>query len=119
MFTITLDNASNNKAACDLLQENGKADMLFGGEHLHIRCCAHVLNMLVQDGMNVAGPAIELIRDLVRHVNSSASRIQAFNEIAERKCFPTKAHLVLDVPNHWKLTHVMILEEVEYKIVLK
>jgi hypothetical protein len=48
MFIITLDNASNNKAACDLLQESGKADMLFGGEHLHIRCCAHILNILVE-----------------------------------------------------------------------
>jgi len=49
IFTITLDNASNNKAACDLLQESGKADMLFGGQHLLIRCCAHILNILVQD----------------------------------------------------------------------
>jgi len=28
MFTITLDNAANNKIACDLLQESGKQDML-------------------------------------------------------------------------------------------
>ena len=34
---------------------------------------AHILNILVQDGMSVVGHAIELIRDLVRHVNSSAS----------------------------------------------
>jgi hypothetical protein len=101
------------------LQEGGKADMLFVGEHLHIRCCAHILNILVQDGMSVAGPAIELIRDLVRHVNSSASLIQAFNKIAEREYFPTKAGLVVDVPNRWNLTHGMILEIVEYKIVLK
>ena len=37
MFTVTLDNAANNKAACDLLQECGKPDMLFGGEHLLVR----------------------------------------------------------------------------------
>jgi hypothetical protein len=108
-----------HKAACDLLQESGKADMLFGGEHLHIRCCAHILNILVQDRMKIAGPTIELIRDLVRHVNSSPSRIQAFNEIAERECFPTKAGLVLDIPSRWNSTHGMILEAVEYKIVLK
>jgi hypothetical protein len=60
-----------------------------------------------------------LIRNLVRHVNSSVSRIQAFNEIVERECFPTKAGLVLDVPNRWNSTHGMILEAVEYKIVLK
>jgi hypothetical protein len=112
--STTNDNTKNSS-----LQEGGKADMLFVGEHLHIRCCAHILNILVQDGMNVAGPAIELIRNLVRHVNSSVSRIQAFNEIVERECFPTKAGLVLDVPNRWNSTHGMILEAVEYKIVLK
>ena len=123
IFTITLDNASNNKAACDLLQESGKAGMLFGGQHLLIRCCAHILNILVQDGINIAGNAIELIRelirDLVRHINSSPSRVQAFNEIAKRECLDTKAGLVLDIPNRWNFTYAMILEAVKYKIVLK
>jgi len=92
---------------------------LFGGQHLLVRYCAHILNLLVQDGINVANSVIETIRDLVRHINSSPSRIQAFNEIAERECFSTKAGLVLDVPHRWNSTHDMILEAVEYKIVLK
>ena len=91
MFTITVDNAANNKAACDLLQESGKSDMLFGGEHLLVRCCAHILNILVQDGMNIVSVVIVLIRDLIRHINSSPSRIQDFNEIAQRECLAAKA----------------------------
>jgi len=93
--------------------------MLFVGQHLLIRCCAHILNILVQDGINIAGNAIELIRDLVRHINSSPSRVQAFNEIAKRECLDTKAGLVLDIPNRWNSTYDMILEVVKYKIVLK
>ncbi|XP_034586733.1 zinc finger BED domain-containing protein RICESLEEPER 2-like [Setaria viridis] len=119
MFTITLDNVANNKAACDLLQESGKFEMLFGGEHLLVRCCAHILNILVQDGMNIVSAMIELIRDLIRHINSSPSRIQDFNEIAQRECLAAKAGLVLDVPNRWNSTHAMIMEAVKYKIVLK
>jgi len=80
---------------------------------------AHILNILVQDGMSVVGHAIELIIDLVRHVNSSASRIQAFYKIAERECIATKTGLVLDIPNRSNSTHAMILEAIEYKIVLK
>jgi hypothetical protein len=94
MFTITLDNASNNKTACDLLQESGKSDMLFDA-------------------------IIEIIRDLIRHINSSPRRIQAFNEIAEREGLAKKAGLVLDIPNRWNSTHAMIIEAVKYKIVLK
>jgi hypothetical protein len=119
VFTITLDNASNNQSACDLLRESGRSDMLFGGEHLHVRCCAHILNLLVQDGMAIAHGAIDKIRDLVRHIISSPSRIQAFNEIAERSGLPSKAGLILDVPNRWNSTHNMIMEAIEYKVVLK
>jgi hypothetical protein len=119
MFTITLDNASNNKTACDLLQESGKSDMLFDGQHLRVRCCAHILNILVQDGLTIADATIEIIRDLIRHINSSPRRIQAFNEIAEREGLAKKAGLVLDIPNRWNSTHAMIIEAVKYKIVLK
>ena len=119
MFTITLDNAANNKTACDLLQESGKQDMLFGGEHLLVRCCAHILNILVQDGMNVASAVIELIRDLIRNINSSPARIQNFNEIAQREGLAAKAGLVLDVPNRWNSTYAMIMDAAKYKTVLK
>ena len=36
-------------------------------DNLLVRCCAHILNLLVQDAINVANSVIEIIRDLVRH----------------------------------------------------
>ena len=51
IFTLTLDNASNNTTACELLVIDCKYDLMFGGDHLHVRCCAHILNILVQDGL--------------------------------------------------------------------
>jgi hypothetical protein len=41
------------------------------------------------------------------------------NGIAERSGLPLKAGLTLDVPNSWNLTHDMIMEAIEYKVVLK
>jgi len=46
IFTLTLDNASNNTAACELLVTDCKHDLMFGGEHLHVRCCAHIFDIL-------------------------------------------------------------------------
>jgi hypothetical protein len=57
-----------------------------------------------------------LIRDLIRHINSSPSRIQAFNELAERAGLPSKAGLLLDIPNRWNSTHDMIIEAIKYKV---
>jgi hypothetical protein len=119
VFTITLDNASNNLSACDHLHENGGSNMLFGGEHLHVRCCVHILDLLVQDGLTVAHNAIHKIRELVRHIDSSLSQIQAFNDIAQRSGLPSKAGLILDVPNRWNSTYGMIMEAIEYKVALK
>eukprot|EP00267_Zea_mays_P055280 XP_020408604.1 zinc finger BED domain-containing protein DAYSLEEPER isoform X2 [Zea mays] len=114
MFTITLDNVSNNLSVRDL-RESG----LFGGDLRIVQCCAHILILLVQDGMAIAHGAIYKIRELVRHINSSPSRIQAFNGIAERSGLPSKDRLILDVPNRWNSTHDMIMEAIEYKVVLK
>ena len=43
LFTLTLDNASNNTSACELLIDSHKHELMFQGEHLHVRCCAHIL----------------------------------------------------------------------------
>jgi hypothetical protein len=47
LFTLTLDNAINNTSACEELVKNHKRELLFEGEHLHVRCSAHILNILV------------------------------------------------------------------------
>ena len=50
IFTITLDNASNNNVAIQRLkrfwQINDDHAKLF-----YIRCCAHILNLIVKDGL--------------------------------------------------------------------
>ena len=56
IFSITLDNASANDRMQELLGEQLRLQnsLLCDGEFLHVRCCAHVLNLIVQDGLKVA-----------------------------------------------------------------
>ncbi|KAL5660608.1 hypothetical protein ACJX0J_027733, partial [Zea mays] len=49
----------------------------------------------VQDGMAIAHGTIDKIHDLVRHIISSPSHIQAFNEIAEREIYASDEYCFL------------------------
>jgi galactitol-specific phosphotransferase system IIB component len=105
VFTLTLDNAGNNNAACDMFIAARKYELMLDGVHFHVRCCAHILNILVQDGMAIIHEGIKKIRELLKHIDSSPSRIQAFNEIAMVNGLPRKCGIALDIPNHWNSTY--------------
>ena len=85
---------------------------------MHVRCCAHILNILVQDGMKIIHEGIKKIRELLKHIDSSPSRIQAFNQIAMVNGLPTKCGIALDIPNRWNSTFKMVREALKYKVVL-
>ena len=51
VFTITVDNASANGAAIKILRDDFRLKCIFlpvGGLLFHVRCCAHITNLLVQ-----------------------------------------------------------------------
>jgi hypothetical protein len=60
IFSLTLDNASNNDRMVTILKErlNLQDALLCNGDYFHVRCCAHVLNIIVQAGLAVAGDAL-------------------------------------------------------------
>jgi len=118
LFTLTVDNASNNTSACEELVYTHKHELMLEGAHLHVRCCAHILNILVQDGMKIIHEGIKKIRELLKHIDSSPSRIQAFNQIAMVNGLPTKCGIALDIPNRWNSTFKMVREALKYKVVL-
>jgi len=115
IFTLILDNASNNTSACAELKATHKRVLLFEGEHLHVRCCAHILNLLVQDGMKLIHSAIKKLRELLKYIDSSPSRIQEFNTLANGMGLASKAGIYIDIPNRWNSTYKMLREAKAYK----
>ncbi|KAL0288796.1 UNVERIFIED_CONTAM: hypothetical protein Sangu_2641500, partial [Sesamum angustifolium] len=70
IFTITVDNASSNDGAMVYLKkklENWGHNIL-GGKYVHMRCMAHIINLVVQDGLKGKDEheAISRIRGAVR-----------------------------------------------------
>ncbi|KAL6536655.1 hypothetical protein OROMI_026236 [Orobanche minor] len=73
ILTITVDNASANDVAMReikrrLLGYGSSNSLLNAGANMHMRCVAHILNLLVNDGLKTMKASIENIREAVRFV---------------------------------------------------
>ena len=67
IITITLDSTSSNPAVRHLNEPfNLKGNLLFNGRIFHVRCTAHILNLLVQDGLAVIEPIIHNVRVAIK-----------------------------------------------------
>ena len=53
IYSISVDNASNNDVAVQLLKNDlaRSRKLVCGGKLFHVRCCTHILNLMVQDGL--------------------------------------------------------------------
>lgn len=60
--TVTLDNCSTNDSMVGLMETRlGASHMLLRGKVLHMRCCAHILNLIVKDGTQIIVESITAI----------------------------------------------------------
>jgi hypothetical protein len=110
VLSISVDNASANDSAIDfmkmILEKN--YNCLLKGKWMHIRCAAHITNLIVQDGMRKVNNSIEGIRCAVKWIKKSGSRIEKFAKCAQSaRCDSTKS-LVLDCPSRWNSTYTML-----------
>uniref|UniRef100_A0A7N0VCY4 hAT-like transposase RNase-H fold domain-containing protein n=1 Tax=Kalanchoe fedtschenkoi TaxID=63787 RepID=A0A7N0VCY4_KALFE len=110
IFTMTVDNASSNDTAVAHLKKkiSNKNAFVMDGEYFHIRCCAHIINLIVKDGMKEEGGSVEKIRAVVRYIRASPQRSEQFKICCERDENPYKNNLVLDVPTRWNYTYLML-----------
>ena len=65
LFTITANNASSNEVAIDYVKKKKKErdSSILGGEFMHMRCCAHILNLIVQSGLKSIHESIAKVRN--------------------------------------------------------
>ncbi|XP_019173487.1 PREDICTED: zinc finger BED domain-containing protein RICESLEEPER 2-like [Ipomoea nil] len=117
VFSITLDNASANDVMVRLLKQQLllQNSLPCDVEFFHVRCCAHILNLIVQDGLKVASVALGKIRESVKYVKGSEARMIAFQECAQRVSVNITCGLSTDVPTCWNSTYVMLDSAIRYR----
>ena len=126
IFTSTMNNASSNGVTIKFLQTVTKdwKGIVLEHEFLHMRCCAHILNLIVEDGLRETDASITKVRESVRYVKSSPNMNQTFMGFMERLGIESKSRLCLDVPTRWNSTYLMLetaknLRKFSYKWTLR
>ncbi|KAG2729508.1 hypothetical protein I3760_01G253500 [Carya illinoinensis] len=107
IFTVTVDNASSNDTAISYLKQFLTGNLL-GGKYMHMRCCAHILDLIVSEGLKECNDAITMVRNAVRYVRSSPARLEKFKRCAEKEKIDCKKMLCLDVQTRWNSTYLML-----------
>lgn len=113
---ITVDNCSTNDAMITLLLEKlDNKPLLLGGTLFHMRCCAHVLNLIVKDGLEVIKAGVEKIRESVGYWTATPKRQEKFEETARQLRNPNTKKLGLDCATRWNSTYLMLQTALLYK----
>ncbi|KAJ3685744.1 hypothetical protein LUZ61_014908 [Rhynchospora tenuis] len=115
-FCLVLDNASSNDACINELFESTPMvdDLPVGGKLFHQRCGCHILNLIVHDGLDVLEKEIDKIRDTMKYIRHSQSRIEKFKLACSQAPVPYKRP-AWDVPTRWNSTYTMLQLALELK----
>jgi hypothetical protein len=75
-----------------------KFGAILENQFMHVRCYAHILNLIVSEGLKEVDESIVKIRSAVKYVKSSSARFESFKTCMEREKLNYKGFLCLDVP---------------------
>ena len=135
LSTITLDNCSVNDNVMktmigtegDDLAKNkaaieGKLPLrscMLKGKLIHMRCAAHILNLIVKDGMSVMEKGIDKVRDSVAYWSATPKRHEKFEKMAAQMKGKYDKRIALDCKTRWNSTYTMFSTALDYQDVFE
>jgi len=92
-----------------------QGNLMCGGEYFHIRCCAHILNLIVQEGLKGASEALHKIRDSIKYIKGSDGRMIKFEGCVNDAGVSVSGGLRYDVSTRWNSTYIMLESAIQYR----
>jgi len=105
ILSVTLDNASSNTTAIEILGPHIRS--YINGYVVHQRCLCHIINLVVQDGIAVVNPYLDNIRAAIRFITSTPQMIAKFAEYC-RAHNKKPRKFGLDMKVRWNSTYLML-----------
>ena len=120
IFSITLDNASNNDNCQDFIKKklNKGGLLLCDGIFFHVHCGAYILNLIVHEGLKVIDDSVIKIQETMKYLKGLESRTCGFDECAKIIGMKRTKVLHLDVCTRWNATYDMIDSAMRYHSML-
>ncbi|KAH7657826.1 Tam3-transposase (Ac family) protein [Dioscorea alata] len=120
LMSFSVDNASYNDLAVNLLKANlnlnNRNALVLDGKLFHVRRCANILNLLVQDGLGEISDIVCNMHESVKHISKSVSRLTMFSDITKQLNLSNKKP-ILDVIR-WNATYYILQAALDLKDVL-
>jgi hypothetical protein len=85
------------------------------GEYLHMRCVAHIINLIVMEGLKEIDISVKRVRESVKFIKGGTSRFARFKKCAELAKVQSKVFLKLDVCTRWNSTYLMLNVAQQYE----
>ncbi|KAL2898298.1 Zinc finger BED domain-containing protein RICESLEEPER 2, partial [Bienertia sinuspersici] len=119
VFTVSVDNATANDSCIQIMKDTFSLSkrLICGGKLFHVRCCAHILNIMVQHGLKQVKTIIKNVHDTVDYLNGSEARMMKFAELVQQ--FNIKERkLILECKTRWNSTYDMLAIAIKFKEVI-
>ncbi|KAF1864622.1 hypothetical protein Lal_00039253 [Lupinus albus] len=88
--------------------QNFASIIYFGETNVSMRCCAHILNLVVKDGLSIFSSTIERVTDIVSFWTATPKREENFEETCEQLNIRYDKKLKLDCKTRWNSTFLML-----------
>ncbi|KAL4572740.1 hypothetical protein LXL04_019523 [Taraxacum kok-saghyz] len=107
VMSMTVDNAKSNDVAIKYLVKK-LPNVYDNGNQFHIRCMAHIINLIVKMGLKRQNYHVECVQNAVKYIRGSMQRIKKFKKAMKDVAVDTKRFLCGETPTRWNSTFELL-----------